>query len=127
MAYAVGIAGYILAELESLNPSDEHDPWVKYFEVGGNHNSENNIICLYFALTTLSTVGFGDYYPSTNYEACFMIVIFVGGVSIFSIFQSDLQEKWFIYETLTSENDHSEELDSFLMLLKKFNHNQPID
>ena len=45
---------------------------------------ENNLIMSYFAFTTLSTVGFGDYYPYSDLERAIWTVILLGGVSMFS-------------------------------------------
>ena len=38
----------------------------------------------YFALTTISTVGFGDLHPINNKERALMIIIFLAGVNMFS-------------------------------------------
>ena len=46
---------------------------------------ENSILSVYFAMTTLSTIGFGDYYPISNWERIVMIFYFIGGVAVFSI------------------------------------------
>jgi hypothetical protein len=46
---------------------------------------EQLIICTYFMLSTLSTVGYGDFYPSSMSEKLFGILIQFGGVTIFSI------------------------------------------
>lgn len=42
------------------------------------------IISCYFALTTLSTVGYGDYYAISNIEIITAIFIMLGGVAFFS-------------------------------------------
>lgn len=39
---------------------------------------------MYFAFTTLSTVGFGDYAPRSNVERLFFTGVLLGGVAIFS-------------------------------------------
>jgi len=40
---------------------------------------------MYFALTTLTTIGFGDYYPISNSEKLFMVFNFIAGVGVFTI------------------------------------------
>lgn len=40
---------------------------------------------MYFMFTTLSTVGFGDRYPHSDAERCMCIVVFLMGVSAFSM------------------------------------------
>ena len=43
------------------------------------------IIAIYFAQTSLSTVGFGDYYPRSDAERLLVVAILVFGQAIFSI------------------------------------------
>ena len=42
------------------------------------------IIVTYFAFTSLSTVGFGDFHPRSCVERLFIAFVLLGGVSIFS-------------------------------------------
>ena len=44
------------------------------------------IVAIYFAFTTLSTVGFGDYHPRSMAERIIGAIILFFGVAIFSIF-----------------------------------------
>lgn len=48
-------------------------------------NMQNSIAMQYYALTTLSTVGFGDYHPKSNLERLIICTIFLGGLIIFSL------------------------------------------
>ena len=47
---------------------------------------------MYFAFTTISTVGFGDYYPITDAERAIWAPILLSGVAIFSYFMGYLLE-----------------------------------
>ena len=47
---------------------------------------------MYWAFTTLSTIGFGDYYPVSNYERGLMCIGFLIGVATFSYVNGDFQE-----------------------------------
>ena len=47
-------------------------------------NGEKLIIVLYFAFTTLSTVGFGDYVPKSELERTITAFILLIGVACFS-------------------------------------------
>jgi len=40
---------------------------------------------MYFSLTTLSTIGFGDFHPISDSEKLLMVVCFIGGVGVFTI------------------------------------------
>ena len=46
----------------------------------------------YFALTTLSTVGFGDFYPISDYERILGAFVILFGVALFSIIISEFLE-----------------------------------
>jgi hypothetical protein len=64
--------------------ADEVDNYIDYFELDSKSNAEITWIGIYYSMTTLSTVGFGDYYPvadSERFLACFLLIF---GVSVFS-------------------------------------------
>jgi voltage-gated potassium channel len=43
-------------------------------------------------LTTLSTVGYGDYYPISNVERCLAVVIMLLGVAFFAFVMGNFIE-----------------------------------
>ena len=45
---------------------------------------------MYFAFTSLSTVGFGDYYPVSDLERLVGSFVLLAGVAMFSYILSDL-------------------------------------
>ena len=47
-------------------------------------DNRSAIIAIYFAFTSLSTVGFGDYHPRSDLERLFIAFVLLVGVSIFS-------------------------------------------
>ena len=50
------------------------------------------IICCYYALTMLSTVGYGDYYPISNLEMVMTVVLMLAGVAFFSFIMGNFME-----------------------------------
>ena len=56
------------------------------------------MVSCYFALTTLSTVGYGDYFPISNEERLFAILIMLGGVAFFSYIMGSFIEILSTYE-----------------------------
>lgn len=52
-------------------------------------NENKLVLCLYFMLTTLSTVGYGDYFPRTVAEKLLGSLVMIIGSSIFSMVMSD--------------------------------------
>ena len=57
----------------------------KLHDLDKRQSAEVLLIMLYWAFTTLSTIGLGDYYPVSNYERSVMCVGFVLGVAMFSV------------------------------------------
>lgn len=47
-------------------------------------HAQQAIVCLYFAFTSLSTVGLGDYVPKNDYERLIVVIILLFGVSIYT-------------------------------------------
>lgn len=47
---------------------------------------------MYYSLTTLSTVGYGDYSPSSIMEKIFGSIIQIFGVTFFSILMNKFQD-----------------------------------
>ena len=47
---------------------------------------------IYFAFTTLSTVGFGDFNPKSDFERLICVIILVFGVAIFSYIMGNFVE-----------------------------------
>ena len=81
---------------------------------------------LYFTFTSLSTVGFGDFYPITNEERIFCSFILLFGVTIFSYTQSQLESVLF-NTMLDNQELYEMKLDQFFLLLRYLNHTEPID
>jgi len=48
--------------------------------------------CMYYSLTTLSTVGYGDFYPVSIMEKIFGSIIQIFGVTFFSILMNKFQD-----------------------------------
>ena len=82
---------------------------------------------MYFAITTLSTTGFGDFYPRNSLERLLCSFMLLGGVSIFSYMLGEL--RWMVenIQVLNGEDlGCNEEMEEFFLLLKKFNKGQHI-
>lgn len=57
---------------------------MSYYDFEGGNSEYKGIAAVYFAFTSLSTVGFGDYHPISNNERLFCAFILLTGVLIFS-------------------------------------------
>ena len=83
----------------------------------GEDNLEKVIISCYWALTTLSTVGYGDYYPISNTERIFAIVVMLGGVAFFSYIMGNFIEILTNYDKKMGLVDKSQDLHQWFVLL----------
>lgn len=103
------------------------DEFINYYKLGDKSNEFNLIILVYFAFTTLTTVGFGDYAPRSDIERAVWSIILVIGVATFSLILSEfikiIGQVKSMYEEFSAEDD---QLRIFLSVLKRFNHNKPI-
>ena len=68
------------------------DNFMTYYDLEDNTEWQNLIVGMYFAYTSLSTVGFGDYAPRSDSERLVTAFILMVGVSVFSVFLGNLTE-----------------------------------
>lgn len=70
---------------------------VMQFERAPNSNIRSGADAMWWAITTMSTVGYGDFYPVTPEGRIVAVCLMVGGVVIFGTF-SALVTAWFLEE-----------------------------
>ena len=85
------------------------------------------IILLYFSLTSLSTIGLGDYHPITNYERMLCTFLFLIGVILFSYTLGQLQYTLVEGGLLMKTDEHEEKMGEFFALIRYLNGNQPLN
>ena len=76
------------------------------------------ILSTYYALTTLTTIGFGDFYPVTEQERIVIAFLFLFGVSIFSYFMGVFLDIINSYSLFNQELDDTDRLNAFFDTLK---------
>lgn len=74
------------------------------------------IILIYFGLTSLSTIGFGDYHPISNAERLISTFMLLFGVSIFSWALAELHQI-LVYATKTEVENEKNSLDKFFGII----------
>ena len=79
------------------------------------------LISMYYAFTSLSTVGFGDLYPISNAERILCTIILLFGVAIFSYIMGIFIEMLDNFKLVNEDLDEGDELARFFGLLCKFN------
>lgn len=80
------------------------------------------ITSTYFAFTTLSTVGLGDYYPVSNIERLVGSFFLLLGVAIFSYMMGELVVMIVKIQNLDQEIAEEDDLDKFFSLMVDYNH-----
>ena len=81
---------------------------------------------VYFIFTTLTTIGFGDFNPKSEIERVIMTFILLIGVASFSYIMSQFISILLEVQNITAENEDSERMSQWLLLLKNFNNNKPL-
>lgn len=84
------------------------------------------ITVVYFLMTSLTTVGLGDYHPVQNIEYVVGAFMLLFGVLIFSNFMNIFMDLIFKYKTHVSDFDEGDELAKFIGTLNRFNYNEEI-
>ena len=78
------------------------------------------IIVCYFALTTLSTVGYGDYYPVSRNEMLVGILFMLVGIVFFSQIMGSFIEIIQNYDSRMGNDDKGSDLNSWMTRLTRF-------
>jgi hypothetical protein len=77
-------------------------------------------VCIYYALTTLSTVGYGDYFPVNTGERIFAVILMLGGVAFFSYIMGNFIEILTSYEKKMGVVDNSGDLHDWISIINRF-------
>lgn len=135
----MGLFWYIVCDLkEFISPEEINFISYNYGEAcnkeeigcveadGVKGNYHRVVASMYYAFTSLSTVGFGDLHPENNFERGFCAFILLAGNAIFGyvlgVFREMVQES-----QDSDENDDTEALNRFFSMICKFNGGRPIN
>lgn len=95
------------------NDKDGHINWLIAKEITENSASEKYLFALYFTVTTITTVGYGDLSANNPIEQLFCIVIMLMGVVGFSLATSTLTQ------LLAEYNSSNKKLNEKMDVLKR--------
>lgn len=86
LSYFLGTFWYMITKHTTDHTKDRAEEFTFYnsYELYDKTDWQNLIIVVYFAFTTLSTVGFGDYNPKSEIERIVTTFILLVGVACFS-------------------------------------------
>ena len=128
-SYFIGILWLIfVCDLQSQpipedGPAFQDNFCISYIK-GDYTNADILMKVWYYAITTLSTVGFGDFHPITALEQFVAIFILMGGVMTFSLIMAQFLEIFTGYRDLWNTGYHHKDLNKWVALLARFNNGQ---
>lgn len=138
MSYFVGMYWLVYCRFVVEDSGDENDGFIRYFKIeepplkelgvdldqSGEVTMQNirtSIIAIYWAFTTLATVGFGDFHPVNDAERALCSLVLMIGVTMFTYIMANFIEILSSFKQLNSSFDDGENLTKWFGLLKKFN------
>lgn len=125
LSYFIGTTQYIITK----HTTDNADEFTLFNAYGlGDVESDRGVLIrmVYFAFTTLSTVGYGDFNPKSETERLVTTVILLAGVACFSYIMGQFIDILLNLQSVTADNEDSENLSKWLGLLSHFNRNHPL-
>ena len=130
ITFFIGIGFYIICDLfyhidEAVN--DPENFFISNFGMDEMKPSDSAIKMLYWAFTSLSTVGFGDLHPRSDVERVVCAIILLFGVMIFSYVLGNFVEILNVFIDINEEVEDMEGLTKFFGLLEHYNRNQVLD
>jgi CRP-like cAMP-binding protein len=106
------VAGYRY----SSGPSSDFDDtsFHLFFGLDSMESKDVAIRCSYYILTTISTIGYGDFAPKNVYEMSFIIIAMLFGVTMFAYIMGNFNNAINFYNEATSGVDYIGELNTWL-------------
>lgn len=90
LTYFLGCTWYFLVDV--FEDSDTSQNFLEKYNLRSYSEFDRMIICCYFVLTTLSTVGYGDMSPQTNSEKIIGISLMIVGIAFFSYIMGNFND-----------------------------------
>ena len=88
--YFVGCVWYLVSQMVNKTKEDKAASFVQFYFVNNNitANYDRLMATCYYAMTTLTTSGYGDFLPRTQNEMILCSIIMLAGVAFFSYIMS---------------------------------------
>ena len=126
--YFAGCIWYLVSQMVNKgNSKYENSGFVETFFVNKNitENSDRLMATCYFAMTTLTTTGYGDFLPQTQNEMILCSIIMLAGVAFFSYIMSSFINIISNYDKRMGDNAVSRDavLTDWMTLVTRFRGN----
>lgn len=109
------------------NLNDTVPPFFNVYELDNQDQALVSLKVFYFSFTTLTTVGFGDFYPHNDYERAFASMMLLFGVMIFSVIIGEYSAQLELIKDFNKEFDDGDSLRQFFNVIRRFNKNESMD
>jgi len=76
-----------------MSEEEREHTFYTIYDIDENDMYEKTLKIIYFATTTVTTVGFGDLYPGSDMERIFTIFLLVSGLWMFGKFVRNFHSK----------------------------------
>ena len=126
-SYFLGMIFHIVSEIFHEMKFDSEISFFDYHNLHHKTSIQMCIIVTYYAFTSLSTVGFGDFSPRSDSERIFILIALFVGVIMFSYILSCLQDLMTLMRDFYSEYGEDDQLTKFIVTLKNFNEGHDLD
>jgi Ion channel len=122
--YFAGCMWYLISANVNNTRDDLANSFITTYFTDRNitSNSDRLVIACYFAVSTLTTAGYGDYFPQTQNEMIFCFIIMLMGVAFFSYIMSAFIEIISNYDKKMGDDAANREaaLHNWLTLVTRF-------
>ena len=99
VSYLVGQSWFLFCQFSirsdeyiEAHPNENNENFLTHFEMIDSPGELPTVKLTYFAFTTLSTVGFGDFHPRSDRERLLIVFIFLVGVNLTSFVMDTLNK-----------------------------------
>jgi len=100
--------------------------FVTFFNLHNVPDWNKLIISCYYTLTTLATVGYGDFYPVSDMERLLAVFLMLCGVAFFSYIMGSFIEIIANYRKKMGVIDQIGDLHHWLTILTRYNNGKPL-
>ena len=122
--YFSSILWFIIINEQSKKVQGEEEDqvnFVNYFKLDEMKPFERQIALLYYSFTTLSQVGFGDFYPVNNEERIMCAIYMFLGVTIYSFIGNNFAKMIENLKNFEKDFEESSKLQQFFQVMRNFN------
>ncbi|OMJ88353.1 hypothetical protein SteCoe_9768 [Stentor coeruleus] len=106
-------------QINPETPTSDENNFSMYYLIDTLKTRSKVLYSCYYILTTISTIGYGDYHPQNVYEMGFILIIMLFGVTLFGLIMANFNSAIAYYTEATTGEDYIGSLNMWLHSLEK--------